>query len=223
MTITECERKLGIVPPYTEDDLKRCYRQLAFKYHPDINKNKDAENRMKELNLAYKFLSDNGNFTVEMSESSFATDKPFDSNDPFAIWEQHKACNGKGVIPHYEGYKDFCPDCADYKNLWFFPHLSKGYILDTCSACNGTGKFILRNKREVICKRCDGRGKVKKVCLTCNGKGFVYEPSRVVTTRCICNGGWVKRVTWNPVITPSAILNSQQGLSQKEKRRRGLI
>jgi len=40
------------------DEIKRAYRKLARKYHPDINKDPDAEEKFKEINAAYEVLSD---------------------------------------------------------------------------------------------------------------------------------------------------------------------
>ena len=42
----------------SSDDIKKAYRRLARKYHPDINKNKGAEEKFKEINAAYEILSD---------------------------------------------------------------------------------------------------------------------------------------------------------------------
>ncbi len=42
----------------TQDDIKKAYRKLARKYHPDVSKEKDAEERFKEINEAYQTLSE---------------------------------------------------------------------------------------------------------------------------------------------------------------------
>ena len=42
----------------TQDEIKRAYRKLARKYHPDVSKEKDAEARFKELGEAYEVLKD---------------------------------------------------------------------------------------------------------------------------------------------------------------------
>ncbi|HUP44461.1 MAG TPA: DnaJ C-terminal domain-containing protein [Thermoanaerobaculia bacterium] len=50
---------LGVPKNATEDALKKAYRSLAKKYHPDVNKgNKDAETRFKEISEAYSVLAD---------------------------------------------------------------------------------------------------------------------------------------------------------------------
>jgi curved DNA-binding protein len=49
---------LGVSRDATADDIKKSYRKLARKYHPDVSKEPDAERRMKEVNEAYAVLSD---------------------------------------------------------------------------------------------------------------------------------------------------------------------
>ena len=48
---------LGISKTTNEKDLKKAYRKLALKYHPDRNKSKDAEDKFKEISTAYAVLS----------------------------------------------------------------------------------------------------------------------------------------------------------------------
>jgi curved DNA-binding protein len=49
---------MGVGRDASADDIKRAYRRLARKYHPDVSKEKDAEERFKEIGEAYEVLRD---------------------------------------------------------------------------------------------------------------------------------------------------------------------
>ena len=49
---------LGVTRAASQDDIKRAYRRLARKYHPDVSKEADAESRFKEVGEAYEVLRD---------------------------------------------------------------------------------------------------------------------------------------------------------------------
>lgn len=49
---------LGVERNASENDIKKAYRNLAKKYHPDVNKSSDAETKFKEIQEAYEILSD---------------------------------------------------------------------------------------------------------------------------------------------------------------------
>ncbi|EOI0502997.1 DnaJ C-terminal domain-containing protein [Campylobacter coli] len=49
---------LGVSKNASADEIKKAYRRLARQYHPDINKEKGAEEKFKEINAAYEILSD---------------------------------------------------------------------------------------------------------------------------------------------------------------------
>ncbi len=49
---------LGVKRDSTEQEIKSAYRKLARKYHPDVNKTKEAEQKFKDINEAYEVLGD---------------------------------------------------------------------------------------------------------------------------------------------------------------------
>jgi DnaJ domain len=49
---------LGVSRDADKEEIKRAYRRLARKYHPDVNKEEGAEERFKEINRAYEVLSE---------------------------------------------------------------------------------------------------------------------------------------------------------------------
>jgi len=49
---------LGCKKDASQDDIKKAYRRLARKFHPDVNKNPEAEERFKEIGEANEVLSD---------------------------------------------------------------------------------------------------------------------------------------------------------------------
>ena len=58
MEFRDYYQTLGVAREAPADDIKKAYRKLARKYHPDVSKEPDAEKRMKEVNEAYEVLSD---------------------------------------------------------------------------------------------------------------------------------------------------------------------
>src|ERR1039458_1392984 len=58
LSYTDYYEVLGVLRDADPDTIRRAYRKLARKYHPDLNSNGDAEERFKELGEAYEVLSD---------------------------------------------------------------------------------------------------------------------------------------------------------------------
>ena len=58
MNNTEFYERLGVSKDASQDEIKKAYRKMSKKYHPDINKAADAEQKYKEVQEAYETLSD---------------------------------------------------------------------------------------------------------------------------------------------------------------------
>lgn len=154
---------LGVDRNASDEEIKRAYRRLARKYHPDLNPgNKEAEERFKEINEAYSVLGD--------PEKR----KQYDRGETF----------------DFKGFDFSRPDFADIFDFGFGdifsdffgtrrPTPKKGSdILVTTDisleeAYQGVTKPITLT-RHINCPRCGGRGAESvETCQTCKGSGTV--------------------------------------------------
>jgi curved DNA-binding protein len=75
---------MGVTREASADDVKRAYRRLARKYHPDVSKEKDAEERFKEIGEAYEVLRDP---EKRAAYDALGTRKPGEEFRPPPNWE----------------------------------------------------------------------------------------------------------------------------------------
>ena len=159
---------LGVDRNASEEDLKRAFRKLAFQYHPDRNKDSDAEARFKEINEAYEILSD-----TEKRSS-------YDRFGPDGV----QGGFGRG-FEGFEGFNGF----GDIFDAFFGGTGSRGrqgaqpgsdlrtqIDLDFEEAVFGAEKQIEVDRYE-RCSRCAGKrsepGSQPAKCTACNGSGEV--------------------------------------------------
>jgi molecular chaperone DnaJ len=193
---------LGVSRSATEDELKKAYRKLAKKYHPDLNPdNHEAEARFKEANEAYAVLSD--------SEKRRTYDQ-----------YGHAGADGQG----FGGFNGagFDIDLEDLFGSFFGggfggrtrrksgprrgANLKYRMTLDFMEAAFGVDRDITINKED-ICGTCQGKGtrdgSEPDQCPTCKGSGEVHQHQQtlfgtVMSSRaCPDCGGTGKKIT-NP-------------------------
>lgn len=77
---------LGVSRTATPDEIKKAYRVLARKYHPDVSKEKDAEEKFKEVAEAYEVLKDK---EKRAAYDQLGQHRPGQDFRPPPDWEQH--------------------------------------------------------------------------------------------------------------------------------------
>ncbi|RCW51311.1 molecular chaperone DnaJ [Paenibacillus prosopidis] len=201
---------LGLGKDASADDIKKSYRKLARQYHPDVNKEADAESKFKEVKEAYDVLSDDG------KRSTY---------DRFGHVDPNQGMGGGGGAQDFGGFGDIFdmffgggggrrdPNApqrgndlqytmtVEFKEAVFgketeitIPRTETcdtchgngakpGTKPESCSVCKGSGQ------QEVVQNTPFGRMVNRRACTNCSGTG------RVIKEKCgTCHGaGKVKR------------------------------
>ncbi len=87
---------LGVDHSATKDDVKKAYRKLALKYHPDKNKAKDAEEKFKEISEAYAVLYDDEKRKMYDQHGHAGIDQQYTTEDIFRTTDFGDIFRGTG-------------------------------------------------------------------------------------------------------------------------------
>ena len=105
MQFKDYYQTLGVARDATADQIKKAFRKLARKYHPDLSKESNAEARMKEVNEAYAVLSD-----PEKRAAYDALGRDFRPGQDFRPppdWDAHFEFSGPGAGAEAADFSDF--------------------------------------------------------------------------------------------------------------------
>lgn len=209
---------LGVGKSASGEEIKSAFRQMARRYHPDVNKEPDAEERFKEINEAYAVLSD--------AEKRSAYDRyghagvngmggapDFGNIDLTDIFEEFFGLGGmgggrrRGRSSPRRGADLNQIITISFEEAVFGVEKEIEITRDeVCATCRGTGSQP--GTTPVKCPQCEGRGEVRQVrqtflgsmvqvttCPACNGQG------EVISSPCAtCRGTGLERRTVKKVV-----------------------
>ena len=189
---------LGISKGATPEEIKKAYRQMAKKYHPDVNPdNKEAQDKFVEVNEAYEVLSD----PDKRSKYDTYGHSAFDPNGGFGGFDG--GFSGFGGFSDifenmFSGFGGFGGGTTQRTGPQRGRHVEKVIEIDFLEAAFGVEKEVTISRNEK-CEKCDGTGgKTKddvKTCPVCNGSGQERVVQRTVLGQFVnmrtcsrCNG-----------------------------------
>lgn len=192
---------LGVSRDASAEDIKKAYRNLAMKHHPDKNPdNKDCEEKFKKINEAYGVLSDHQKrqtYDVHGTLEGMPTGPGMNPHDIFS--QMFGGMNGGGFSFVFSDGSPFGEDIfsgafpghhrrkneaeaieisVDINDIYYGNNKKVEFeLLDQCDKCNGTGA---QDPSQII------------TCITCKGQGNITQqlgPFFVQQSMCpSCNG-----------------------------------
>ena len=196
---------LGVKRDATDSEIKSAYRKLARKYHPDVNKTKEAESKFKDINEAYEVLGDKqkrqryDSLGSNWQGGQSYTPPPGFENFGFGGGQNYQSFSFNGQ--DFGGFSDFFSSL--FGDMMGGSRASQGFggfdfggaqqtrrqkasppseNLDVTKTLNVTAKDIFDKKPIKVtynnmerCTQCHGGG----YCSNCGGTGIKTEPKTI--------------------------------------------
>ena len=192
---------LGVQKTATDDEIKKAYRKLAVKYHPDRNPgDKSAEEKFKEVAEAYDVLRDpqkrqnydQFGFDGVNGAGGFSGGYT-NAEDLFKdIFGSFHGFGGGDFEDIFSGFGGFGGSSRQSKPVYRGNDLRRRVELDLSEIVHGTTKKF-KIKKDVQCSHCHGNGSEDgkvDTCPQCNGTGYIVSRRQsflgVMTSQSVC-------------------------------------
>ena len=177
---------LQVTKTATKSEIKKAYRKLAMKYHPDRNPDdKEAEEMFKKINEAYEVLSNDEKRAIYDQYGKAGLDGHMGSSGGFSgyedIFEDFFGFGGRKAQKQTPYNLDILVEVTlEFKEAVF--GVKKEIDIEyysICKTCNGSGA-----KKSHTCPTCQGQGQVfirqgfmsiGQTCPTCSGSGIIID------------------------------------------------
>ena len=178
---------LGVNKNATDEEIKRAFRVLAKKYHPDVNKEPGAADKFKEIGEAYSVLSDKNKRAQydQFGHSAFNGNAGtgFDMGDinlDDILSSFFGGSFGGGFSSFSQGFSGFGRSSNSSSRARRGEDMLMRIKLSFEEAIHGCKKDIKVNVTE-SCDNCHGKGGFdEKKCSRCNGNGFIKDEQRTL-------------------------------------------
>ena len=188
---------LGVAQDASDDEIKKAYRKLARKLHPDINPDPDAQERFKAVTAAYEVLSDPQKRQVVDLGGDPLSSGPGSAGNPFSqgfgglgdIMDAFFGGGGaRGPRSRVRQGSDALLriECELAETVFGTTRELAVETAVVCTTCTGQG--TARGTHPSVCDTCQGRGEVQQVqrsflgqvmttraCPRCSGLGSIIE------------------------------------------------
>ncbi len=188
---------LGVSKTASSEDIKKAYRNLARKHHPDVDKSPDSGTKFKEINEAYQVLSDPQKKSAydQFGHSAFSPGGgPGRSSGSYQTynWEDLGGFRDPfEIFEEFFGGRGFAGSTRTSRNRGEDLHFE--ITLPFSEAIFGVEKKVTVDKY-VACTNCLGSGKTKdsveNTCSQCSGRGEISGSTQTIfgnfATRQVC-------------------------------------
>lgn len=207
MTKRDYYDTLGVEKNADKSEIKKAYRKLALKYHPDKNPSKEAEERFKEISEAYAVLSDVEKRSMYDRYGHAGIDQQYSYEDIFRGVDFGDIFRGTSSGFESFGFDDIFERFFGHRTSFGGkqrrrPRRGADLRYDIEISLEGASEgleTVIRVPRSEICDVCNGSGAKPgtspKTCPSCNGSGQIQSSRRTafgmftqVTTCGKCHG-----------------------------------